>query len=118
MPVTLKSLVVEGFVEEFDELLEGSVGLRLVEDRAVGCGPAMEGSLVGLALVVAAPGFEGLLEVGDVFGGHALVLDGVTEVEAGFDLRKDEVGAGWVLGFVEVSAVEGGGCGNLAGARG
>jgi hypothetical protein len=73
--------------------------LDLVVGRAIGDRPAMVGAFVDLALVFSAPSPESCVELFDGLRGHALVVGGVSEIEAGRDRKaQNTMGAVWGIG--------------------
>src|SRR5262249_60069966 len=89
-------------------------------NRTVRRSPTVICALVDFAFVsiaAGAPGFERAVELLNRLFRHALVLDGVREIESRLDARQDEVRACWVVGE-EPGTVERGGGGDSVRTRG
>src|SRR5215813_711528 len=85
--------VFQSFREQFGQLLECAFGLWRVVYGAVERRPTVVSVIVDFAFEFTAPGLKRAIELFNRLFRHAVVLDGVREIESRLDARQREVRA-------------------------
>src|SRR5262249_3360897 len=99
-PRRIRLRLLQCFGEQLRQLLESASSLVFVVNRTVRRSPTVISAIVDFAFVsiaAGAPGFERAVELLNRLFRHALVLDGVREIEPRLDARQDEMRACGVI---------------------